>query len=128
MAIERIEGERPTLLAFRIEGRIEQEDVEAMAREVLATFEERGEIDMLILLQDWDGISAGAILSRERLETQVRAVRHVRKYAVVGPPGWAATLINGFDRILPVDARTFDSGDEAAARAWLEKGAEALDQ
>ncbi len=126
--IERIEGERPTLLAFRIEGRIEQEDVEAMAREVLAAFEERGEVDILITLHDWDGISAGAIFNRERIEAQARAVRHVRKYAVVGPPDWAATLINGFDRILPVDARTFDSGDEAAARAWLDEGAEALDR
>jgi hypothetical protein len=128
MAIERIEGERPTLLAFRIEGRIEREDIEAMAREVLAAFEERGEVDMLITLENWDGISAGAILSRERVEAQVRAVRHVRKYAVVGPPDWAAALVNGFDRILPVDARTFEAGDEAAARAWLEEGAEALDR
>jgi hypothetical protein len=128
MAIERIEEERASLLAFRIDGRIERDDIEAMAREVLAAFEERGEVDMLILLEDWDGISAGAILSRERVEAQVSAVRHVRKYAVVGPPDWAAALINGFDRILPVDARTFEAGDEAAARAWLEEGAETLDR
>jgi hypothetical protein len=128
MAIERIEGERPTLLAFRIEGRIEREDIEAMAREVLAAFEERGEVDMLITLEDWDGISTGAILSRERVEAQVRAVRHVRKYAVVGPPDWAGALVNGFDRILPVDARTFEAGDEATARAWLDEGSETLDQ
>jgi hypothetical protein len=128
MAIERIEEERASLLAFRIDGRIERDDIEAMAREVLAAFEERGEVDMLILLEDWDGISAGAILSRERVEAQVSAVRHVRKYAVVGPPDWAAALINGFDRILPVDARTFEAGDEAAARVWLEEGAETLDR
>jgi hypothetical protein len=128
MAIERIEEERASLLAFRIDGRVERDDIEAMAREVLAAFEERGEVDMLILLEDWDGISAGAILSRERVEAQVSAVRHVRKYAVVGPPDWAAALIDGFDRILPVDARTFEAGDEAAARAWLEEGAETLDR
>jgi hypothetical protein len=127
MAIERIEAERPTLLAFAVDGRIERDDVEAMAREVLAAFEEMGEVDILIVMRDWDGVSLGAILSRERMEAQIRSIRHVRKYAVVGPPAWAGALIEGFDRLLPVEARTFDEGEEAAARAWLEEGAEALD-
>ncbi len=46
---------------------------------------------------------------------QLRSVRHVRKYAVVGAPAWARGMIEFSDFLSPVEAKTFDLADEADA-------------
>jgi hypothetical protein len=119
MAIERCETDRPTLLAYRVRGRITRDAIEGMASEVAAAFDSEGEIDLLVLLQEWDGIDAGAVLSGERAKVQARSIRHVRRYGVVGAPAWAESLINAFDTLLPLEARTFAPEDEASAWAWV---------
>ena len=119
MAIEQMQTDRPDLLAFRVTDRLTREGIEAMARQVLEAFEREDEIDLMIVLSDWESTDAGAILNRERAKAQARSVRHVRRYAVVGAPRWAEAMIGGFGTLLPLEARTFAPEDEADAWAWL---------
>jgi hypothetical protein len=58
------------------------------------------------------------------LGVQARSIRHVRKYGVVGAPGWARAMIELSDHLSPVDAKTFDLAEEAQAWSWIEEGAQ----
>jgi hypothetical protein len=77
-------------------------------------------IDMLLILSDFEGLEPGAAFDREALGAQLRSVRHVRKYGVVGAPAFARAMIEVSDFLSPVDSKTFASSEEAAAWAWIE--------
>jgi hypothetical protein len=119
-AIRRRASPRPTLLAFEISGKIAKADIEDMARQIDAAFDLYDRIDILLIMSDFEGMEAGAVFDREALSAQVRSVRHVRKYGVVGAPAWARAMIEFSDFLSPVDAKTFDLEQEAQAWAWIE--------
>lgn len=118
-AIQTIDTDRPTLLAFRIDGKITKSAVEVMARMVDTAFKDHDEIDLLVTLTNYNGVEADAAFDREMLAVQAKSLRKVRKYAVVGAPSWASLMINLFDPLSPIDARTFDQKDEAEAWSWI---------
>lgn len=72
-----------------------------------------------VTMPNYDGIELGAVFDSEGLAAQAKSVSHVRKYAVVGAPGWAKGMINFFGLVSSVDTKTFDLDDEAAAWAWV---------
>jgi hypothetical protein len=118
-AIRRLPQPRPTLLAFQIAGKIAKADIEGMARQVDEAFDAHDRIDMMLIMTDFEGMDAGAVFDRDALAAQVRSVRHVRKYAVVGAPAWARAMIEFSDFLSPVEAKTFDLAEEAVAWAWI---------
>lgn len=118
-AIERLSASRPDLLAFEVRGRISKPEVEAMAAEVAAAFDSIEEIDLLIIIREWHGMDLDAAFDWESLKVQGRAGMHVRKYAVVGAPAWAAVMINALSPFTPVEERTFDLAREADAWEWI---------
>ncbi len=117
--IAALESPRPDLLVFAISGRIEEPDIEWMARRSEAAFRHEDEVDMLILIRDWEGSSLGAILDGEALGVQAEAVAKVRRYAVVGAPKLARAMIEATGWLSPVEAKTFDLGEEAKARDFV---------
>jgi hypothetical protein len=119
-AIRRRPGPRPTLLVFDIAGKITRPDIEDMARQIDQAFDAWDRIDILLIMSDFEGLDAGAVFDGEALGAQIRSIRHVRKYGVVGAPGWARAMIELSDFLSPVDAKTFDLGEEAKAWAWIE--------
>ncbi len=121
-AIRRLPQPRLTLLAFEIAGKISKADIEGMARQVDEAFDAHDRVDMLLIMTDFEGMDAGAVFDREALAAQVRSVRHVRKYGVVGAPAWARAMIEFSDFLSPVDAKTFDLAEVAAAWAWINEG------
>jgi hypothetical protein len=58
------------------------------------------------------------------MEVQARSIRHVRKYGVVGAPAFARAMIEAFGHVSPVNARTFDLSEQAAAWAWIESASD----
>lgn len=44
----------------------------------------------------------------------------MRRYAVVGAPHAAGRLIDAMAHVTPIDARTFEAGDVAAAWAFVD--------
>lgn len=116
-SVAQLDAPRPDLLVFEVQGKIAKPDIEWMAERTEAAFDTLETIDMLLLLRPWDGMEAGAAVDGEMLWSQLRSVRHVRRYAVVGAPAWARAMINLGSVLSPVEARTFDASGEAWA--WL---------
>ena len=50
---------------------------------------------------------------------KLSSLSHVRRYAVVGGPGWMKNMVATVASALPIDVRVFDSDDEDAAWVWL---------
>ena len=124
-AIRRRPTPRATLLAFDITGKISKSDIEGMARQIDGAFDIHDKIDILLIMTDFEGMDAGAVFDGEALGAQARSIRHVRKYGVVGAPGWARAMIELGDLLTPVEAKTFDLAEQDAAWAWIEDGAPA---
>ena len=60
-------------------------------------------------------MDAGAGWDMNVWKSQFRSLAKVDKYAVVGAPSFAETMINVSDKIIPTDARTFAASEEIAA-------------
>jgi hypothetical protein len=108
---------------FDIAGKVTKADIEGMASQVDAAFDDLETIDLLLVMSDFEGLEAGAVFDGPSLGAQARSIRHVRKYGVVGAPALARVMIEAFGHVSPVDARTFDLSQEAEAWAWIETAA-----
>jgi hypothetical protein len=121
-SIARRDSPRADLLVFEIRAKITKPDIEWMAAETSAAFDRFEEIDMLLIMSNYDGAELGAIFDGDALGVQARAARHVRRYAVVGAPAWAAAMINLFAPLTPVEEKTFALAEERAAWLWVDGG------
>jgi hypothetical protein len=119
-SITQITTSRPDLFAFEVKGRIHQDDIEWMARILQAAFDSLGEVDIIIVMKEWEGIDPSAAFDPQSLWAQARANAHVRHYAVVGAPGWAKAMINVLSPLTPVKEKTFDLPREAEAWRWVD--------
>lgn len=119
-AISELPSKRSNLFAFKVDGKSHETDIEWMARRLKSAFDALGTVDIIIVMSNWDGIDFSAMFDSEGLSVQGKAANHMRKYAVVGAPGWAAVMINLFSPLSPVEAKTFDLAEERQAWAWVE--------
>ncbi len=119
-SIRRIQTDNPRLHAFEVNGKIRKGDIEWMAQRLEPALKQPGKIDIIIVMTDYDGIELGAAFDAKALREQARAITEVRKYAVVGAPGWAEAMINLMSPLSPVEARTFDLARAADAWKWVQ--------
>ena len=111
--ITQIPADRETVFAFVIAGHITDDDSEALAKYMNRAFDAHDKVDMLLDLSGMTGSDWDAAFDDDVIRSRFRALKHVRRYAVVGAPKGAATMIGIMDKIIPVDARTFDTQAEA---------------
>ncbi|MGF1552764.1 MAG: STAS/SEC14 domain-containing protein [Paracoccaceae bacterium] len=121
-AIRQIPASDERVYAFRIEGGVGTDEMADLARTMNEAFDRHDEpIRMLLILHDFGGPGdAVAGFSLEGLRAQFRSPARVGRYAVVGAPEIARRMIEANDKIAPIDARTFDPGEEDAAWAFVE--------
>ena len=120
-AIHPVPTTRDDLLAFRIDGEVGKDDMAAMAERVNDAFDRHESVDMLLLFDRFLGRDAGASFDAEAMKAQFRSLTNVGRYFVVGAPDAARRMIETMGSIIPVEAKTFDKGDEE--KAWVELGA-----
>ena len=106
-SIEQIPANDSHVFAFRISGRISDDDAEAMAKFMNNAFDHADSVNMLMIFDDFQGSDWDAMLDGDVATSRFRALSKVDKYAVVGAPESAAAMINAMDWIIPVDAKTF---------------------
>ena len=113
------ESPRPDLLAFEIQDKITKPDIEWMSSIADAAMQAHGKIDMLIVMSNFEGSDLGATFDGYATSVMARSVAHIRHYVVVGAPKFAEAMINMSGMVMPVETKTFDLADEAAAWAYL---------
>lgn len=110
---------RADLLAFEIRDKITKPDIEWMSAVTDQAMQAHDKIDMLIIMSNYEGSELGATFDGYAASVKARSVAHIRNYVVVGAPKFAEAMINLSGMLMPVETRTFDLADEAAAWAYL---------
>ncbi|MCK0167943.1 STAS/SEC14 domain-containing protein [Jannaschia sp. S6380] len=117
--IHRIAAEPPTVYAFEITGEVAADDMEAMADTMNAAFDAHDKVSMLLIFDDFRGSETGAGFDWSSIKSRFRSLANVEKYATVGAPGSAETMIAAMGKVIPVEARTFDPGEIHEAWAYV---------
>jgi hypothetical protein len=126
-SVIRRDSPRPDLLAFEIRDKISKADIEWMSSLTDEAMQSLDKIDMLIIMSNYEGSDLGATFDGYAASVKARSVAHIRRYVVVGAPTFAKTMINLSGFVMPVETKTFDLEDEAAAWAWLARDLSAAD-
>ena len=113
-AITEEEPGLPATLVFRIGGRVSEIEMKMLSDRLLDAFDR---IDLLLVFDRFEGAEPGAGLNSRSLKANAASLWNVRAYVAAGAPEEAGEMIERIGRMLPVDARTFDT--EAEARAYL---------
>lgn len=93
-----------------------------MAETVLAGLERFDDIDMLVVLPAFTGLTPAAALDLEGMKAGLLSLGKVRRYAVVAPPVWANAMINLGDKLISVESRTYPLRDRQEADTWARSG------
>lgn len=110
---------RADLIAFEIKDRITKPDIEWMSSIADAAMNAHGTIDMLLIMSNYEGADLGAKFDGYASSVMARSVAHIRKYVVVGGPLFVRAMVNLSGSVMPVETKTFDLSEEAAAWAYL---------
>ena len=115
--VSEIPNDAGDVYAFRVHGLLDDDTSAALADYVNGIFDKHeNEVHLLLDLTEFEGNESGTSIFRgEVLKSRLRAVSNIGKYAVIGAPDTAERMINAMDKIIPVDARTFEPGDREAA-------------
>ncbi|MFN3314588.1 MAG: STAS/SEC14 domain-containing protein, partial [Hyphomonas sp.] len=117
--IMRVHTERSDLLVFEIVEKIRTEDMAWMVEQVSLAFEKTDHIDLMLIMTNFKGVEAGAMLRPDAMGVTVKSLWNVRKYCVAGAPSWARAMIEIFKWVTPVDEKTFSLSELDEAWHWV---------
>ena len=118
-AIRRIETDREDLCALEVVGHFNAADLENAYGLLEAAYSMREKIDLLVRITHYEGFDWSAAFTESTIRGKTHALRHLRKYAVVGGPLWMRTVMGIFGPLTSIETRCFDAADEKSAWAWL---------
>ncbi len=121
-AITRVRTARADLLVFDIVAKIRAADMAWMVEQVGQAFENTDHIDLMLIMTNFKGVEAGAMLRPDAMGATVKSLWNVRKYCVVGAPSWARAMIEIFKWVTPVDEKTFSLSELDEAWHWVGGG------
>jgi hypothetical protein len=118
-SIRRLETDREDVFAFDVVGHITAPDVENIYGLLEGAYSLHDTIDMLVRIRDYDGVDWDAAMKDFRLLGKTHALKHIRRYAVVGGPGWIGAVVVLFNPFFRVEMKHFDLAEESKAWAWI---------
>ncbi len=119
MNVEMLHRGEVTIIAFAFDAVLDHAQVVEMARVVESAMAEGDDLALLLDMRATEHFSPGAFVSAEGVWTSLRSIGPLRRYAVVAAPGIAASAVEAFGKLLPLEARAFDADEIDAARQWV---------
>ncbi|WP_306115548.1 MULTISPECIES: STAS/SEC14 domain-containing protein [unclassified Roseovarius] len=117
--VTEIATEAPDVYAFRFSGHLDDDTAEELAEYMNHAFDRHEKVNMLMDLTDFSGSDWDAILDYDVVRSRLRSLSHVNRYAVIGAQERAETMISIADKLLPVEAKAFDTSEADAAWAFV---------
>ena len=113
----RILEEAPGFMAFEIDGAVSGDAARPVLERIEAAGSEGRRIDLLARITRLGGFDPAMLMDPAFMGGKLDAIRAVRRYAIVGAPGWMAWIATTAGAAMPMAIRAFD--EESAARDWL---------
>lgn len=118
-AVTLIDTCNPMLIAYEIDGVLTTQDIERLVQLLQTRFEKKGKVDLLARIKNYAGFDPSMFAQQSFVSMKLSAIAHVRRYAVVGAPGWMQSVAGMVASILPIDIRFFNIDQEGDAWTWL---------
>lgn len=117
--VRRIDTDREGTYAFEVTGHISAADMENMYGLLEGAYEVHDRIDLIVIIHDYEGFDWGAAWKEQTVRGKTHALKHIRKYAVVGGPGWMKPMLAVFKPFLSMEMRHFELKEVEAAWEWI---------
>lgn len=118
-ALLQLETKRDDVYAFEIDGHLSAAETNEIYAALEEAYREHDRINLLIRIGRFDGFDWSTLFSESTFMGKLHAIKHLRRYAVIGGPDWFATAIGIFDPLFRVEVRHFDYEAEAEAWRWI---------
>jgi hypothetical protein len=105
------------VLGYRLSGRLTEEEVREIQREMDAAIEEHGSVRVLCEMGDFSGAEPGAVW--QDLKFTSRYVRDMERFALVGDERWHKVLAELSDALGVAEAEFFELSRLDEAWDWL---------
>jgi hypothetical protein len=120
--IKKIDIGHPHVLAFRVEGELDVQDMKASQKVIKPELESDAPFNLYLEMAATEGVEPAAILERVRfiLSNFNDVMSKVKKIALVTDKDWLQHLMSGvFTVVTSVEQRSFAFEDADAARRWV---------
>lgn len=117
---ERLSEESGNVIAYRVKGKLTEEDYKAIEPEIDRFIEEKGTLRMFVDLQEFESIDAGAIKADFELALQVR--NEIEKLVIVGDEKWQEWMTMLSRPLTSGEVRYFYPSQSHAAWEWVQNG------
>ena len=122
LAIKRLDSSRPDLFVYEMDGHLTSQDVTELYGTLEKAYADHDKVDLVVKLTNLDGWDWSAAFTETTWVGKTHALKHIRRYAVVGAPVWMKTVIAVFDPLFSMEMRCFDADEMELALAWADKG------
>jgi len=110
------------LLVFEIDGKLTEDGVDQVFTAFDRAVETHGKINLMVRVKDYEGFDFGLLADRDFMTSKFGAIGKVGRYAIIGAPGWMRAMVQGMGPLIPIEMRTFDASEDAAAHDWASAG------
>jgi hypothetical protein len=120
--IEKIDLGHPHVLAFRVKGKVDVQDMKASQQVIEPELKSEAPFNLYLEMEASEGIEPAAIQERVRfiLSHFSDVMSKVKKIALVTDKSWLQHLMSGiFTVVTSVEQRSFSLDEAAAARRWV---------
>lgn len=118
-AIRFIKTTKPSVVAYEVDGRITEKDMDLAIRTMDEAYKNDGKIRILGRLTNMKGFDVRAVARQDLFSMKSQALKRVERYAVVGAPAWLRNLLELISPMFSAEIRVFDAADENNAWEWL---------
>ena len=118
-ALTQLETERDDVYAFEIDGHLTREEIETVYNTLEEAYEKHDKISILMRLGRYDGFDWNTLFSDTAYIGKLQAIRHMKRYALVGGPSWAAGATQFFGPLFRMEVKHFELQDETEAWQWV---------
>lgn len=119
--IERIEGMPAGTIGLRASGELSVEDYRAVLEPAIREGVDSGELRLLFVLTDFDGLGSGAWVedAKTGLQAWARDRSAWKRFALVSDVEWVVKATRLFAWMAPGEVEVFGFAQEDEARAWV---------
>ncbi|MEV6105247.1 STAS/SEC14 domain-containing protein [Streptomyces sp. NPDC051940] len=105
------------VVGFEASGKLSAEDYRDVVLPALVEAAKSGEVRFLLVVPDFDGMSAGALW--QDLKVGVEHLRAWKRVALVTDVEWMVRVTHLFGWMTPGELKTFPLAERAEATAWV---------
>ncbi|PEN11075.1 hypothetical protein CRI94_16775 [Longibacter salinarum] len=116
-SLRRITTDKDAVRAFALTGPLRSSDIRLLADDLDAAYARHGTIRLLMRVEHY-GLRP-SVFTQDIVKMKLRALQHVKAYALVGGPSWMAGVASLLDPLMSMEVRHFGLDDENDAWEWL---------